>query len=53
MIETGAAVEMKAADQIAVAGALPTGPLLTGRFRGGMSRATNFRLEINGTLGYP
>jgi predicted dehydrogenase len=51
VIETGATVEMKAADQIAVAGTLRTGPLLTAHFRGGMSRGTNFHLEINGTLG--
>lgn len=51
VIETGATVEMKAADQIAVAGTLSTGTLLTAHFRGGMSRATNFSLEINGTLG--
>ena len=51
VIETGATVEMKTADQIAVAGSLRTGPILTAHFRGGMSRATNFRLEINGTRG--
>ncbi len=42
---------MTAEDQIAVTGILEGGAVATVHFRGGLSRGTNFRWEINGTDG--
>jgi predicted dehydrogenase len=42
---------MTAADQVAVRGVLESGAVASVHFRGGMSRATNFHWEINGTDG--
>lgn len=49
--ETGAVVPMAAADQVAVNATLANGAIITAHFRGGLSRGTNFHLEINGSLG--
>jgi predicted dehydrogenase len=38
-------------DQILLAGQLTNGVALSAHFRGGLSRATNFHLEINGSRG--
>jgi predicted dehydrogenase len=51
VIETGEEVPMKTADQIAVSGTLKNGTFFTTHFRGGLSKATNFQWEINGTKG--
>lgn len=51
VIETGAVIAMQTPDQIAVTGKLKSGPVVSAHFRGGMSRGTNFRLEINGSRG--
>jgi predicted dehydrogenase len=48
---TGQLAPMSAADQIAVSGVLEGGAVASVHFRGGMSRATNFHWEINGTDG--
>jgi predicted dehydrogenase len=48
---TGQLTPMTAADQIAVNGVLDGGAVASVHFRGGMSRATNFHWEINGTDG--
>jgi predicted dehydrogenase len=39
------------ADQVVVSGELVTGVVVVAHYRGGSSRATNFRWEINGTEG--
>ncbi|MCM8735191.1 Gfo/Idh/MocA family oxidoreductase [Azospirillum sp. A1-3] len=44
-------VPLDVADQIAFIGKLTSGGLVTSHFRGGLSRATNFHVEINGTKG--
>ncbi|UKJ76708.1 Gfo/Idh/MocA family protein [Azospirillum brasilense] len=44
-------VPLDVADQIAFSGRLTSGGLVTCHFRGGLSRATNFHVEINGTRG--
>ncbi|MYW02808.1 Gfo/Idh/MocA family oxidoreductase, partial [Streptomyces sp. SID3343] len=49
--ETGQPVPMTAADQVVASGRLPGGAVATFHYRGGMSRGTNFRWEINGTEG--
>ncbi|THB00219.1 Gfo/Idh/MocA family oxidoreductase [Streptomyces sp. LRa12] len=49
--ETGRPVPMTAADQVVASGRLPGGAVATFHYRGGMSRGTNFRWEINGTEG--
>ena len=49
--ETGQDVPMTVPDQIAVSGLLDNGIFLNAHFRGGLSSATNFRWEINGTEG--
>lgn len=51
LLETGAAVAVGTPDQIAVSGTLDNGVVVSAHVRGGMSRAANFRLEINGTHG--
>jgi predicted dehydrogenase len=49
--ESGQLVPMTAADQVVASGRLPGGAVATFHYRGGMSRGTNFRWEINGTEG--
>ncbi|WP_123973414.1 Gfo/Idh/MocA family protein [Streptomyces sp. Ag109_O5-1] len=49
--ESGETVPMTAADQVVASGRLPGGAVATFHYRGGMSRGTNFRWEINGTEG--
>jgi predicted dehydrogenase len=49
--ETNAIVPMKAADQVVVNGTLSNGAIVSAHFRGGISRATNFHLEFNGSKG--
>lgn len=51
IIETGAELPLTVADQILLAGQLSNGVALSAHFRGGLSRATNFHVEINGTEG--
>ncbi|MNT61158.1 hypothetical protein D3C72_1987790 [compost metagenome] len=51
MIESKEIVLLDVADQIAFTGRLTSGGLVTSHFRGGLSRATNFHVEINGTRG--
>ena len=51
VIETGAIVAMETPDQIAVSGKMKSGSVISAHFRGGLSRGSNFRLEINGTQG--
>jgi predicted dehydrogenase len=48
---SGRPVPMTAADQVVASGRLPGGAVATFHYRGGMSRGTNFRWEINGTEG--
>lgn len=48
---TGQRVPMTAADQVVASGRLPGGAVAGFHYRGGMSRGTNFRWEINGTEG--
>ncbi|MFD4506392.1 Gfo/Idh/MocA family protein [Streptomyces sp. NPDC058457] len=49
--ESGQRVPMTAADQVVASGRLPGGAVATVHYRGGMSRGTGFRWEINGTAG--
>ncbi|MEU7300241.1 Gfo/Idh/MocA family oxidoreductase [Streptomyces sp. NPDC007206] len=49
--ESGQSVPMTAADQVVALGRLPGGAVATFHYRGGMTRGTNFRWEINGTEG--
>lgn len=49
--ETGETVPMTSPDQVVASGRLPGGPVATFHYRGGSSRGTNFRWEINGTDG--
>lgn len=49
--ETGNQVAFTAPDQIVVGGLLENGAALSAHFRGGLSRGTNFHIEINGTKG--
>lgn len=51
VIETGESIEMTAHDQILVNGTLKNGAVVSIHIRGGMSRANNSSLEINGTKG--
>lgn len=51
LLPSGREVPMTVPDQIAVAGVLDNGIFLSAHFRGGLSRATNFRWEVNGTEG--
>ncbi|MGW0144922.1 Gfo/Idh/MocA family protein [Streptomyces sp. NPDC003333] len=48
---TGRSVPMTAPDQVVAEGRLPGGAVVTVHYRGGLSRATPFRWEINGTEG--
>lgn len=49
--ESGRPVPMTAPDQVVASGRLPGGAVATFHYRGGLSRGTNFRWEINGTEG--
>jgi len=49
--ETGQQVPLTAPDQVIAAGLLSNGAALSAHFRGGLSRGTNFHIEINGTKG--
>jgi predicted dehydrogenase len=49
--ESGAELPMTAEDQVAVTGVLDGGAVAAVHFRGGRSRGTSFRWEINGTDG--
>ena len=49
--ETGAVLPMTVPDQVVVNGTLANGVVVATHFRGGLSRGTNFHLEINGTGG--
>ncbi|MEU6847319.1 Gfo/Idh/MocA family oxidoreductase [Streptomyces sp. NPDC046716] len=49
--DTGESIPMTAEDQIAVSGRLAGGAVASLHYRGGSSRATNLRWEINGTDG--
>jgi predicted dehydrogenase len=51
MMESKEVVPLDVADQIAFTGELKSGGMVTCHFRGGMSRATNFHVEINGSRG--
>lgn len=51
IIETGAELPLTVPDQILLSGQLSSGVAVSAHFRGGLSRATNFHVEINGTLG--
>jgi predicted dehydrogenase len=50
-VASGGTLPMTAADQVAVSGTLPGGAVLSAHYRGGHSRGTNLRWEINGTDG--
>jgi predicted dehydrogenase len=49
--ESGETIPMRTPDQITVAGALRRGAIVSAHYRGGLSRGTNYQLEINGTRG--
>jgi predicted dehydrogenase len=49
--ETGVEIPMTVADQVMVSGRLSNGAAISAHFRGGISRGTNFHVEINGTIG--
>ena len=51
VIETGEVIPMTAFDQIAVHGVLQSGAVAAVHYRGGPTRGTNLRWEINGTAG--
>ncbi|MER8417710.1 Gfo/Idh/MocA family oxidoreductase [Mesorhizobium sp. M0166] len=51
MMESKEVVPLDVADQIAFTGQLTSGGVVTSHFRGGLSRATNFHVEINGSRG--
>nr|WP_087573261.1 Gfo/Idh/MocA family oxidoreductase [Sphingomonas sp. CDS-1] len=51
LVPEGKQMPMTAEDQIMVTGTLEGGAVATVHYRGGASRATNFRWEINGTEG--
>lgn len=51
VVETGAIVAMETPDQIVISGKMKSGSVVSAHFRGGLSRGSNFRLEINGTQG--
>ena len=50
-LETGALRPLSVPDQILVAGKLTNGAAVSAHFRGGLSRGTNFHVEVNGTRG--
>lgn len=49
--DTGATIPRTAEDQLAVAGVLRSGAVVTAHYRAGVSRGTNLLWEINGTDG--
>ena len=49
--DTGETVTVRTADQVAVTGVLESGAVAALHYRGGSSRATNLRWEVNGTDG--
>jgi predicted dehydrogenase len=49
--ENGERISKAAPDNIAVSGILESGALASIHYRGGLSKGTNFRWEINGTAG--
>lgn len=49
--DTGVAIETDVADQVAIAGRLKSGGLVSIHYRGGLGAFGNFRWEINGTEG--
>ncbi|MGO4355096.1 Gfo/Idh/MocA family protein [Rhizobium sp. RAF36] len=49
--ETGGTAAFTAPDQIVAGGLLENGAALSAHFRGGLSRGTNFHIEINGSKG--
>ncbi|MCK9504992.1 MAG: Gfo/Idh/MocA family oxidoreductase [Porticoccaceae bacterium] len=51
LVETGEKIPTNVADQIAVTGILESGAVAAIHFRGGLSRGTHFRWEINGSDG--
>jgi predicted dehydrogenase len=51
MRETGGLIETDVADQVAIAGRLESGGLVSIHYRGGLGPFGNFRWEINGTEG--
>lgn len=51
MVESREVIPLTVADQVAFNGRLGSGALVTSHFRGGLSRATNFHMEINGSKG--
>ncbi|PSL30953.1 Gfo/Idh/MocA family protein [Chitinophaga ginsengisoli] len=51
IIETGEVLPMTAFDQIAVAGTLKSGAVMSAHYRAGMLKGTNFKWEITGTAG--
>lgn len=51
VLETGETRTRDIADQVVVSGVLVNGAVVSVHYRGGMSRGTNFRWEINGTEG--
>jgi predicted dehydrogenase len=51
MTESGAEVALCVPDQIMFSGKLASGAFVNAHFRGGLSRGTNFHVEINGTHG--
>ena len=51
LLESGNVVPMSVPDQVQLSSTLHSGAALTVHFRGGMSRGTNFHVEINGTDG--
>lgn len=48
---TGVELPMTVADQVLVTGVLASSTAISAHFRGGLSRGTNFHIEINGTMG--
>lgn len=51
MVESGADLALSVPDQIMFSGRLASGAFVNAHFRGGLSRGTNFHVEINGTHG--
>lgn len=49
--ETGVELPLTVPDQAVVVGRLANGAVMTSHFRGGLSRGTNFHVEVNGTQG--
>ncbi len=49
--ETGVDLPLTVPDQALVVGRLANGAVISSHFRGGLSRGTNFHVEVNGTKG--